>query len=85
MNWEETLAGTGALAVLLDATLNSFDLIISVVDVVFPIVALLDGYLAPYLGWMSEEVTTKLLLLVSLLYLVHLTLKLKRRIQDARS
>lgn len=85
MTLKNALLGSGALAVLLDATINSFDLVLTVVDVVFPMVAVTSSYLAPNLDWLSEATMSKLVVFFALLYLVHLSLKLKRRIQNARS
>lgn len=79
---KEKLLGSGALVVLIDAGFNSFDLILSVVDVLFPMVALVSNQLAPEIGWLNQELMQNLLIVVALLYLVHLSEKLYRRLRN---
>lgn len=89
MSWKDALLGGGALGIAFDATLNSFDVILSGVDillgssdVLFTIFVVLNGSVAPNLDWLSEDLMRNLLLLAALLYLVHLSMKLKRRLEN---
>ncbi|UWG47041.1 hypothetical protein HSRCO_0747 [Halanaeroarchaeum sp. HSR-CO] len=90
MNQKDTLLGGGAVGLLLDATLNSFDLLLGSfdlllgsVDLLYPMV-IVGSRIAPALDWLDESLMTDLMLVVASLYLLHLTLRLKRRYTNER-
>lgn len=86
---KDKILGSGALAILLDALLNSFDLLFMLldvlmgsIDVLFSMTVVTSGYLAPNLDWLDEQLMTNVLVVVAMLYLLHLSMRFKRRVQD---
>ena len=88
MSWKEGILGSGALTVIADGLLNSFDLIfgsidllMGSVDLLYPIIIVLNR-IAPSLGWLDQQLLTNLMLVIALLYLVHLINKLRKRLTN---
>lgn len=85
---KDALLGGGVLGILLDGVFNSFnlifgslDLLMGSVDILYPIILVLNR-LSINFGWLDQDLITNLVLVISVLYLIHLSLRLKRRVQN---
>lgn len=78
---KETIFGSSALVIVVDAMVNSFELLFAISDVAFPALALLSGTLAQHFDWLDIEVLTRLLVFFAVLYLLSLLFKLWERIK----
>lgn len=82
MSTRDTVLGSGAVFILFDAVINGFELILATIDIVFPMVAVTAGTLAPNFEWLDETVWQHLLVFVAMLYLLHLSLQLIERLTN---
>lgn len=78
----DAVFGSSAVVVLFDAFLNSFDLLLAMSDLLFPMMAVVSGTIAPEIEFLSEQMFTHLLLFVAALYVINLLSKLRRRYQN---
>ena len=69
---KELLFGGTSGVVLFDVLLNSADLLLAVSDTLFSLMVVVSGYLGPEIGWLDEELMTRLLIAVAVLYVINL-------------
>jgi len=77
------LAGAGsAVGIVLDVLLTGGDLLLSISDLLFPMVSIVYSTLAPEIPWLDQQTAFHALLFVATLYLTNLALKLHDRLQS---
>jgi hypothetical protein len=77
------LAGAGsALGIVLDVLLTGGDLLLSLSDLLFPMVSIVYSTLATEIPWLDQQTAYHALLFVAVLYLTNLALKLRDRLKS---
>lgn len=79
---KETIFGSGAGVVFVDAMFNSADLLFAFADMAYIPISVAFGTLAPNVEWLSQEALQPVVVFVAMLYIANVVIQ---RIQRFRS
>lgn len=71
--------------VLLDAVLNSFQVLLLSSDIIFPMLSIASGTFVEHFSFINESVMQMLILFFATLYILNLSNKLRARLQNGDS
>ena len=80
---KETVFGSGSVAAILDALVNSGDLLLMVGDVAFIPISVAFGSIVPYVPWLDQATMQPIVVFVAALYVVNLLVtRYERYVKD---
>lgn len=80
----DAVLGGGAVFIVLDAFVMSFDLLLAMSDVLFPLLAVMTGELSNHFEFLGHPWMQHLFIVVALAYVINLTITLTERVREKR-
>lgn len=82
MSLRDVVFGSGSVLILLDAVIGGFDLLLSISDLLLPLVTVIYGTLAPEIWFLDFDVWPYIVVFVAALYVINLSQKIHKRVKN---